>query len=69
MEAIWFNSMLGTVGIVMYENEVGQKKAYIGIGDGLDEGYDIHQIKTHGAKLTLSQVKQIEAHLNNPEIK
>lgn len=58
-----------TIGIVMYENEVGEKKAVIGMGLGMDEEVDTQRIASHGARLHLHQVEEIKKHLTNIEIK
>lgn len=68
MEVLWFNNQAGTIGIVLSENSVGQKKAYIAKVDGRDEKADIEFIKNYGAKIKIGQARQILAHLDNPEI-
>lgn len=52
----WFAQMAanGIIGIVTCEDEItGEKKAYIGVGEGRDESEDIEHILNTGAKLHL----------------
>ena len=51
MDAIWF----GDIGIVLVEDDVGNKKSYIGVGKGMNEEEDIDYITKFGKKFTLPQ--------------
>ena len=45
----WYSGVMGTVGIVAIESEVtGERKFYIGVGDGYSEQSDIQRIMTNG---------------------
>ena len=59
---IWFNSMLGVVGIMIGEDEVtGERKAFIGVGQGHDQRDDIRSIARLGGKLSLRTLDEIRA--------
>jgi hypothetical protein len=60
----WYNTNQShMIGIVMGLDEVtGEPKAYIGLGDGVDEQADINHIASNGAKLTKEMVKNISKH-------
>ena len=61
IESIWFSSLLGVMGVVVGEDEhTSERKAYIGIGYGINESQDVDNIKTLGAKLSLSAVNHIQ---------
>lgn len=56
----WFTTGRGEcIGIVQIENEMEERKAYIGLGDGHDEGLDIEIIKDWGAKAYPQTLRQI----------
>jgi hypothetical protein len=62
IEAIWFSTLQGTVGIVVGEDEYsGARKAYLGIGLGFDESQDVAMIKSLGTKLSLGVLDRIRA--------
>lgn len=46
-------------GIVITENEVGEKKAYIGIADGLEVSTDIQSIADWGCKIYPEQLEKL----------
>lgn len=52
----WFNSMEGTIGMVVMKNAAGEVKAYIGRGDGVDEKADAERIARHGAPVSPLQL-------------
>ena len=45
----WFTARSDCIGIVLTQNDMGDHKAYIGVGRGEDEGQDAQQISTLGA--------------------
>ena len=64
--ASWFTQMgeLKPIGIVFGVDEItGDKKAYIGVGDGVDESTDVNNIFLTGAKIHISQANIIIEHL------
>ncbi len=60
IETFWFTGGIGTVGIVVCENEVTRKrKAYIGIASGLCEQVDTESIMHHGSKVSLPILREL----------
>lgn len=62
--SIWFT--LGTgqcIGIVTIKNEVGQKKAYIGLSKGLDAGLDSKYIAENGTPVRKEILQAIANYL------
>ena len=59
----WFTPMAGTVGVVLMENETGQKKAYIKKVTGIDREQDIQEILDWGTPITFTFAKAIFEHL------
>lgn len=57
----WFTSLNGYAGIVIGEAEDGKRKAYIGIGDGIDEKADERFILEWGAKLPPDLLRKVLA--------
>jgi len=66
IDKIWFTPMgsVKTIGIVIIETLVGERKAYIGIGDSGSELHDTSNIANSGAKLHAETVEIILQHLN-----
>jgi hypothetical protein len=63
VENLWFTE-LGSprpIGIIVVENEVGDRKAYIGTGMGGDEGLDSQRVAGNGAKLSKSTLQLLAA--------
>ena len=58
-----WRSAIDTVGVVAVKTFEGGWKAYIGVGKGLDEDYDIMHVANHGAKL-----RKLEAMSFFPEL-
>ena len=64
IDAIWFSSFMGIVGIVIVEDEFTRKrKAYVGTGLGFNERADTERVMAHGIKLHPHTVKRIAAGL------
>lgn len=62
INAIWFTEMGKTepIGIIIGQDEITkEKKAYIGTGEGDDEGVDAGHIAECGAKFTHQMAKEI----------
>lgn len=51
IDTYWCNNTLGTVGIVLAKNGVGEKHVYISNVRGLDEKEDIEQTLMWGNKI------------------
>ena len=58
IDITWFTTE-HTIGIVVIKNEVGQLKAYIGVGKGGDEEQDTKYIFENGARIHKDQLQQI----------
>lgn len=63
IDKIWFTEMGSTepIGIVIIETEVGERKAYVGKGLGINEEEDAKFIAKRGAKFgecALSQIRR-----------
>lgn len=52
----WFDNTRGCIGVVLAENEYGQK-AFIASVSGNDEKQDIQTVMEWGSSLTISQAK------------
>lgn len=63
IEVIWISSLAGQLGIVLTENEVGEKKARIGVALGADEKADIEYIMEYGGKINPKDAQNIANHL------
>ncbi len=60
IDAIWFTTVGGTVGIVVGEDEVTRnRKAYIGVVSGLCEEVDTEHIRQFGSPVSLSIMRKI----------
>ena len=62
IDATWFTTLSGTVGIVVADDEVtGKRKAYSGIVSGLDEKHDTERVKCYGVELSLPILRSLVA--------
>ena len=60
VEKFWFTLCTGaTIGIVVCKPEVGERKAYIGLGSGISEEADVDYIAAHGSPVKLEFLKGI----------
>ena len=67
---IWFNNMLGVVGIVVGEDEnTGERKAYVGMATGYDLQDDIKLVAEVGGKFPLARAEELCALLAQPRKK
>ena len=66
LEVIWFNNGRGSIGVVLAENEFGQR-AYMSCVYGHDEEEDIDTVKKWGSKLNLVQAQGFFPGLINEE--
>lgn len=56
----WFSQSGPTIGIVTVEDETtGERKAYVGTGDGFDEQADIKRIRELGGKADIGRFEAI----------
>lgn len=61
IEKLWFTNNQGSIGIIVIEEDVtGDRKAYIGIGSGSDEGVDAEAILAWGNKFPLDTVLRLK---------
>ena len=60
-KTFWFTESKGTrpIGIVIGVGAVGERKAYIGTGNGYSEPEDAQSIAENGAKLTIGMTEEI----------
>ncbi len=49
----WFTHLNSTIGIIIVENAMKEKRSYIGTGVGLNEFLDMKIIAEHGSKFSL----------------
>jgi len=60
LKDIWFNNSLGTVGVIVGEDAITkERKAYVGVAEGVDQPSDIVHISQHGTKLSVDDVEHI----------
>lgn len=60
IDKLWFTSTLGTMGIIVGEDEVtGERKAYVGIGYGVSEDHDLGMVKSWGTRLHLATLEHL----------
>lgn len=48
-----------TLGFVVTQNEAGERKIYLGAGEGNDEGEDVDMIAENGSKILPDALKRI----------
>ena len=66
IDATWFTDQSGNcIGIVVIENSVGERKAYIGVASGWDEKKDEQSIADYGAPFYLSHCEFVSKNLFN----
>lgn len=53
IDSMWFNTMQGNFGLVVGENEMGERKLYGGIAIGLDQEADEQAILSWGNKTNI----------------
>jgi hypothetical protein len=61
LDTIWITGwgIPGCIGIVIAENEAGERKAYVGNGWGFNEEMDTQLVVEKGGKLTLEMARHI----------
>ena len=66
IRTIWFSGMYGFCGIVLGETEIeGERRAYLGVHPGRDEGADTRMIAEGGARIQPAVAKEISDFLNS----
>ena len=61
IDSVWITcfGLIGCIGIVVAENEVGERKAYVGIGYGINQQSDEELIVRDCGKLTAESSRHI----------
>ncbi|MBA7550394.1 hypothetical protein ES705_42908 [subsurface metagenome] len=69
LESIWFtNNQGGATGIIIVEEDgTGARKAYIGVGNGIDEKRDIEDILAWGSEFSLDTTEKIHHYLTKSD--
>ena len=61
IDTLWFTNIKGTAGLVILEEDVtGDRKAYIGVVDGLNEQTDREALLAWGNRFSLDTAQRIE---------
>jgi len=58
---MWFNTLQGTFGFVVGENEMGERKLYAGVARGLDQEADEQAILSWGNKVNIGMMEGLIA--------
>ena len=61
IDSMWFNTLQGTFGFVVGENEVGKRKLYAGVVSGLDQKADEEAILSWGNKVNIRMMEGLIA--------
>lgn len=70
IDTLWFTNRYGTIGIVTVEEDVtGDRKAYIGIGRGIDKKVDTDLILAWGNMFSVDTLKRIDFYLTKKDKK
>ena len=69
LDTLWISDTDPPIGIVLTENEVGQKKVYVKAVQGLNEEYDKQDVAQNGGKIHQRQALKILNHLQSTEIR
>jgi hypothetical protein len=67
VEATWFSTFRGTVGIVVTDDEFGGRKARIGICTSTNEKVDTQFIVDHGQEIPVSYLEALLRTLKRKE--
>lgn len=63
-QAYWFSTMVGTIGIIVGEDEyTGKRKGYIGNAAGYDEEADTKHIAERGSPVIAGHIGEIADYL------
>jgi len=61
LDSMWFNTLQGTFGFVLGENERGKRKLYAGVASGLDQKADEQEILSWGNKINIRMMEALIA--------
>ena len=61
IDSMWFNSIQGTFGFVVGENEMGERKIYAGVVSGQTEETDEQAILAWGNKVNIGMMENLIA--------
>ena len=61
IDSMWFNTMHGTFGIVVGENDTGELALYAGVARGLDQAADEEAILSWGNKVNIGLLQALIA--------
>ena len=68
LDKLWFTNKDGCIGIVVIEEDVtGDRKAYIGVGQGNSEEVDTEQILAWGNKFSVDILERLNHFMRKPE--
>ena len=61
IDSMWFNTMQGNFGLVVGENETGERKLYAGVCSGLNQEKDEKAILDWGNKVNIGLIEGLIA--------
>lgn len=61
IDSMWFTTSQGLFGLVVGENEMGERKLYAGVVSGLDQKADERAILSWGNKVNISLLEGLIA--------
>ena len=61
VDSMWFNTIQGSFGFVVGENERGERKLYAGVVSGLDQTADEQAILDWGSKVSIGMMEGLIA--------
>lgn len=61
IDSMWFNTLQGTFGFVLGENETGERKLYAGVASGRDQEADEQTILSWGNKVNIGMMEGLIA--------
>ena len=61
IDSMWFNTPQGSYGLVIGENDMGERKLYSGVAEGLDQQADEQAILSWGNKANLGMMEGLIA--------
>jgi len=61
IDSMWFNTVQGNFGLVVGENETGERRLYGGVVSGLIQETDAQEILSWGNKVNISLIEGLIA--------
>ena len=61
IDSMWFNTLQGSFGFVVGENEMGERALFGGVASGLDQKADEQEILSWGNKVNIGMMKGLIA--------